>query len=120
MRIYKGKDGWRDRYTVVCRYDEGGCGAEGGMYHSAAEAAEAWNRRADIEKTLVVEHWISCKERLPNVAGEYFVRGRWYGGKPKTWICQYLIFGGIGGFANPAKYPPISFWRPMPEPPEEE
>lgn len=47
MRIYKGKDGWRDRYTVICRYDEGGCGAEGGMYHSAIEAAEAWNRRSD-------------------------------------------------------------------------
>lgn len=46
MRIYIGKDGWRDRYTVICRYDEGGCGAEGGMYHSAIEAAEAWNRRA--------------------------------------------------------------------------
>lgn len=48
MRIYKGKDGWRDRYTVICRYDEGGCGAEGGMYHSAIEAAEAWNKRADL------------------------------------------------------------------------
>lgn len=50
MRIYKGKDGWRDRYTVICRYDEGGCGAEGGMYHSAIEAAEAWNRRAETEQ----------------------------------------------------------------------
>lgn len=51
MRIYKGKDGWRDRYTVICRYDEGGCGAEGGMYHSAIEAAETWNRRADDEQS---------------------------------------------------------------------
>lgn len=47
MRIYKGKDGWRDRYAVICRYDEGGCGAEGGMYHSAIEAAEAWNQRRE-------------------------------------------------------------------------
>ena len=44
----KGKDGWRDRFTVRCPYDHGGCGAEGGMYHSEAEAVEAWNRR-DIE-----------------------------------------------------------------------
>lgn len=41
----KGKDGWRDRYTVRCPYDHGGCGAEGGMYHYEAEAVEAWNRR---------------------------------------------------------------------------
>lgn len=118
MRIYKGKDGWRDRYTVVCRYDEGGCGAEGGMYHSAAEAAEAWNRRSDIEKDPAVENWISSSERLPNEAGEYFVCGRWPGEKPRAWICKYIIFGNIGGFVNSAKNPPVSFWMPLPEPPD--
>lgn len=45
ITICKGKDGWRDRYTVICRYDEGGCGAESGMYHSEVEAVEAWNKR---------------------------------------------------------------------------
>lgn len=45
-RRYKGRDGWRDRFAVLCRYDEGGCGAEGGRYHTLEEAVEAWNRRA--------------------------------------------------------------------------
>lgn len=45
IRIFRGKDGWRDRYAVLCRYDEGGCGAESGLYHYEDEAIEAWNRR---------------------------------------------------------------------------
>ena len=45
IRIFKGKDGWRDRYAVLCRYDDGGCGAESGLYHYEEEAIEAWNRR---------------------------------------------------------------------------
>ena len=45
IRILRGKDGWRDRYAVLCRYDEGGCGAESGLYHYEEEAIEAWNRR---------------------------------------------------------------------------
>ena len=45
IRIFKGKDGWRDRYAILCRYDEGGCGAESGLYHYMSEAIEAWNRR---------------------------------------------------------------------------
>lgn len=47
MMIRKGKDGWRDRYYVLCEYNEGGCGAESGWYHYESEAAEAWNRRAN-------------------------------------------------------------------------
>lgn len=44
--VYRGKDGWRDRYAVLCRYDDGGCGAESGWYHYEEETIEAWNRRA--------------------------------------------------------------------------
>ena len=40
-----GKDGWRDRYAVLCDYEHGGCGAESGWYHYESEAVEAWNRR---------------------------------------------------------------------------
>ena len=47
IRIFKGKDGWRNSYAVICRYDEGGCGAESGLYHYESEAIEAWNRRAE-------------------------------------------------------------------------
>ena len=53
IRIFKGKDGWRDRYAVLCRYDEGGCGAESGLFHSEAEAVVAWNMRAEtVEDAL--------------------------------------------------------------------
>jgi Lar family restriction alleviation protein len=45
--VRKGKNGWRDRYAVLCDYEHGGCGAESGWYHYEAEAIEAWNRRAD-------------------------------------------------------------------------
>ena len=43
----KGKDGWRDRYYVLCDYNDGGCGASGEWTHYIAEAIEAWNRRAE-------------------------------------------------------------------------
>lgn len=49
VRIYEGKNGWRNRYAVLCRYDEGGCGAESGLYHSREEAVEAWNTREKAE-----------------------------------------------------------------------
>ena len=47
-RLYTrhGKDGWRDRYMVLCDYDDGGRGASGGWYHYIDEAVRAWNRRA--------------------------------------------------------------------------
>lgn len=48
--IRKGKDGWRDRYAVLCDYDYGGCGAESGWYHYEEEAIEAWNRRTNDDR----------------------------------------------------------------------
>ena len=45
-----GKDGWRDRFYVLCEYDNGGCGAQSGWYHSVIEAVESWNQRADSGK----------------------------------------------------------------------
>ena len=41
-----GKDGWRDRYCVLCDYESGGCGAESGWSHYFEEALDLWNRRA--------------------------------------------------------------------------
>ena len=40
-----GIDGWRDRYYILCDYNDGGCGASGGWYHSSNEAVACWNRR---------------------------------------------------------------------------
>ena len=45
--IRQGKDGWRDRYSVLCDYENGGCGAESGWYHSREEAIDSWNKRVD-------------------------------------------------------------------------
>ena len=49
--VRKGKDGWRDRYSVLCDYESGGCGAESGWYHSEIETVEAWNRRINEPKS---------------------------------------------------------------------
>lgn len=36
-----------NRFTAVCNYNAGGCGATNGFWHkSKEEAAQAWNRRA--------------------------------------------------------------------------
>jgi hypothetical protein len=45
--VRKGKDGWRDRYAVLCDYEHGGCGAKSGWCHYAEDAVKNWNRRAD-------------------------------------------------------------------------
>lgn len=42
---YAGKDGFRDRFAVLCDYDDGGCGAEGGQCHYRHEAVLCWNAR---------------------------------------------------------------------------
>lgn len=57
IRVFRGKDGWRDRYAVICRYDEGGCGAESGLYHYEQEAIEAWNRRDYSHIRSEQERW---------------------------------------------------------------
>lgn len=49
LRTYRGKDGFRDRYAVLCPYDKDGCGAEGGRYHTIPEAISSWNRRATMK-----------------------------------------------------------------------
>lgn len=74
----KGKDGWRDRYTVRCPYDHDGCGAEGGMYHSEAEAVWAWNQRNEWHPLT--------KESRPPKGGEYLVDFQGM----KVGICQYI------------------------------
>lgn len=89
------------------------------MTHRGGLGIGGWHVFDVINEQPAVNRWIPCSERLPNEAGKYIVCGRWHGEKPKTWICQFIIFGDIGGFANHAKNPPISFWMPLPEPPKE-
>ena len=75
--VRKGKDGWRDRYSILCDYEHGGCGAESGWYHYESEAVEAWNKRVgeggrmicymdrtwcDAEKCT---YYQTCKDAVP-------------------------------------------------------
>lgn len=96
---------------------------ETGDSHERVAYASAEHCMLVIKAAPAVNRWIPCSERMPNEAGEYLVCGKWNGEKSKTWICRFIIFGDIGGFVNPAKNPPISFWMPIPdayEPPESE
>lgn len=52
-------DGFRDRFSVLCDYRDGGCGADGPWYHSRDEAILAWNRRYDPNKTCRTCRWRS-------------------------------------------------------------
>lgn len=87
IRIFVGKDGWRDRYAVLCRYDEGGCGAESGLYHYKEEAVEAWNRRA-VKRGHWIEHE-KFERKNCNVCIECSVCNTWFGHDvyPKTKFC---------------------------------
>lgn len=51
VTVHPGVDGFRDCYSVLCDYQDGGCGADGPWYHSRDEAIWAWNRRYDPNKT---------------------------------------------------------------------
>ena len=66
--IRKGKDGWRDRYSVLCDYEHGGCGAESGWYHYEAEAISSWNKRVSCDTCSLYSHDDGCMASL--VEGE--------------------------------------------------
>ena len=59
VTVHPGADGFRDRYSVLCDYQDGGCGADGPWYHSRVEAIWAWNRRYDPNKTCRTCRWRS-------------------------------------------------------------
>lgn len=50
MYTRHGKNGWLDRFMIICDYDDGGCGGSSGWYHYPREAIECWNRRAGESK----------------------------------------------------------------------
>lgn len=47
ISAHPGTSGFRDRYSVLCDYQDGGCGADGSWHHERADAVEAWNQRYD-------------------------------------------------------------------------
>ena len=86
--VRRGKDGWRDRFLVLCDYEHGGCGGSSGWYHYEPEAVGAWNRRATAADVEPVKH------------------GYWYfrGGRPCCSVCNTKALwkdeGGTGGFSH--------------------
>ena len=38
-----------DGFVVICDFEEGGCGASGGVRNSEDEAVDAWNQRKQRE-----------------------------------------------------------------------
>lgn len=68
LQLYPGKDGFRTRYAILCDYQEGGCGAEGGRYHSVAEAIEFWNARATTD-----EAWLDLEKVIPYVGQQVLI-----------------------------------------------
>ena len=66
-----------------------------------------------------VPRWIPVTERLPEEVGTYLVCGRWREKQPEIWVCEFMIFGCLKGWANNAANPSVSYWMPLPEPPKE-
>ena len=73
-----------------------------------------------IANGVTIQKWIPVTERLPDKNGEYLVSGAWRGEPAKTWICEFVVIGNVGGWANPARKPVVTHWMPLPEPPKEE
>ena len=72
--VRKGKDGWRDRYSILCDYEHGGCGAESGWYHYESEAVEAWNKRVP-QRTATMQGMERQEKRKPMTEQEYIQTG---------------------------------------------
>lgn len=47
LSAHPGTDGFRDRFSVLCDYQDGGCGADGPWRHEREDAIVAWNQRYD-------------------------------------------------------------------------
>ena len=56
LRIETGKDGYVDRYYVLCPDDGIGCGAQSGSYRTKEEAVLAWNHRYEPLTNMEVTH----------------------------------------------------------------
>lgn len=68
-----------------------------------------------IDSTPTVGGWISVKDRMPELEGDYLVTD----GHHVPWKCRLLILAGAKGWANGIYNPLIKYWMPMPELPKE-
>lgn len=120
IRIFEGKDGWRDRYAVICRYDEGGCGAESGLYHYQEEAVYAWNRRESLWRNAEQD---PPEENTPvlcyavSTAGEGHFKVIGVLRNEEFWFLQ-VNDARWSSFPNMQLR--VTHWQPLPNDPEEE
>ena len=76
--------------------------------------------RMFIEEAPTVGGWISVKDRLPEKSGQYLC---WFGANKvvigpaiETYVDEWKAFGDL---ISLEKYPNITHWMPLPEPPKE-
>ena len=72
MMTRHGKNGWRDRYYVICDYADGGCGSSSGWYHNVVEAESCWNTRLGKEDAVPVVHGYWTTKRTLTHDGEWY------------------------------------------------
>ena len=79
----------------------------------------------DAPTVAVPNTWISVKDRLPQMDGEYLVYGMsklWKEVLPDyvpIWLCNwYLKYGGWYNLEKQTGFDYITHWMPLPEPPE--
>jgi len=82
------------------------CGATGPTGIKAEDAIKSWNTR--------VSGWISVENALPEKDGRYYVFGK----KGETEVLQYInnLEDFIYGYKDIDE---VTYWQPLPEPPEE-
>lgn len=67
----------------------------------------------ELKGVWVDEDWnrfIPCSEDTPKTCGEYLVTDY-----NKCWVCEFINFGWLGGWANNAKNPVVKAWMTLPE-----
>ena len=91
IRMFKGKDGWRDRYAVLCRYDEGGCGAESGLYHYKRRTSDRCGTYRSCGRHHSAYRDQKISAAVPEAEAHWF-RNDAYLRKEKTGRCQMIQF----------------------------
>jgi len=93
-------------------------GGESGIYAEAYnDLAEEFNgiTAADVEP---VRRWIPCSERMPESYDEVLI---WDGYDKAHYLGYYANANGwvVDGYEDDRYHFDITYWQPLPEPPEE-
>ena len=103
-----------------CPYD-GAC-----LNRLKIDALELLKEEEVVEPTVakdikVPDKWVSVKDRLPEKSGQYLC---WFGANKVaigpaivTYVDEWKAFGNL---VSLEKYPNITHWMPLPEPPKED